>query len=213
MKLGEKLQQLRKKSGLSQEQLAAQLTVSRQAVSKWELDDAVPDTENVVQLSRIFGVTCDYLLREELDEPDGPQPTPPGESHLTEQRRVHNARILSLAICAIGLLLALGGWLHYTQFSELFIIASVIVQVLGLALFELAASRMGDDRALARLDFYRLSCWLMFPVLISALDWYAFWQGRAVWLSLPELVVFTLPMGGLTSGILSVLRRRARAKA
>ena len=43
MKIGEKLQQLRKKSGLTQEQLAARLTVSRQAVSKWELDDAVPD--------------------------------------------------------------------------------------------------------------------------------------------------------------------------
>ena len=50
LKIGEKLQQLRKKSGLTQEQLAARLTVSRQAVSKWELDDAVPGTENVVQL-------------------------------------------------------------------------------------------------------------------------------------------------------------------
>ena len=55
MKLGEKLQRLRRQSGLSQEQLAARLTVSRQAVSKWELDDAMPDTENVIQLSRLFG--------------------------------------------------------------------------------------------------------------------------------------------------------------
>ena len=55
MKLGEKLQQLRKRSGLSQEQLASQLAVSRQAVSKWELDETMPDTENVIQLSRIFG--------------------------------------------------------------------------------------------------------------------------------------------------------------
>ena len=45
MKFGEKLQKLRKQSGLSQEQLAARLTVSRQAVSKWELDDTMPDTE------------------------------------------------------------------------------------------------------------------------------------------------------------------------
>ena len=76
MKLGEKLQQLRKQSGLSQEQLAAQLTVSRQAVSKWELDETMPDTENVVQLSRLFGVSCDYLLRDEVDEQgaaDAPQ--------------------------------------------------------------------------------------------------------------------------------------------
>ena len=84
MKFGEKLQKLRKQSGLSQEQLAARLTVSRQAVSKWELDDTMPDTENVIQLSRIFGVSCDYLLREEVDEPgaalavqDLPQPAQP----------------------------------------------------------------------------------------------------------------------------------------
>ena len=62
MKLGEKLQQLRKRSGLSQEQLASQLAVSRQAVSKWELDETMPDTENVIQLSRIFGVSCDYQI-------------------------------------------------------------------------------------------------------------------------------------------------------
>ena len=79
MKLGEKLQQLRKQSGLSQEQLAAQLTVSRQAVSKWELDETVPDTENVVQLSRLFGVSCDYLLRDEVDERGAPLPAPQTE--------------------------------------------------------------------------------------------------------------------------------------
>ena len=76
MKLGEKLQKLRKQNGLSQEQLAARLTVSRQAVSKWELDESTPDTENVLQLSRLFGVSCDYLLRDEVDDPGAVQPRP-----------------------------------------------------------------------------------------------------------------------------------------
>jgi transcriptional regulator with XRE-family HTH domain len=62
MTLGEKIFQLRKQMGLSQEQLASQVTVSRQAVSKWELNEAMPDVDNVVQLSRIFSVSTDYLL-------------------------------------------------------------------------------------------------------------------------------------------------------
>ncbi|MCL2408482.1 MAG: helix-turn-helix domain-containing protein [Oscillospiraceae bacterium] len=62
MTLGEKIHQLRKARGMSQEALASHLTVSRQAVSKWELTESVPDTENIVQLSRLFGVSTDYLL-------------------------------------------------------------------------------------------------------------------------------------------------------
>lgn len=63
MVLGEKLSMLRKARGLSQEQLAEQLGVSRQAVSKWELNEAVPDVGRVVALSEFFGVTTDYLLK------------------------------------------------------------------------------------------------------------------------------------------------------
>ena len=69
MTLGKKLQLLRKARGMSQEQLAEELDVSRQAVSKWELDATLPDTANVVALSKIFGVTTDYLLVEENEEP------------------------------------------------------------------------------------------------------------------------------------------------
>lgn len=62
MTFGEKLQYLRRTKGLSQEQLAAQVNVSRQAVSKWELDAAMPDTDNILQISKLFKVTTDYLL-------------------------------------------------------------------------------------------------------------------------------------------------------
>ena len=65
MKFGQKLQQLRKARGWTQEKLAQQLGVSRQAVSKWEVDAAQPDVQNVLQISSLFGVTVDYLLREE----------------------------------------------------------------------------------------------------------------------------------------------------
>lgn len=65
MTLGEKLQRLRRARSWTQEQLAERIGVSRQSLSKWESDGALPDTVNVVALADLFGVTTDYLLREE----------------------------------------------------------------------------------------------------------------------------------------------------
>lgn len=72
MRFGEKLQMLRKARGWSQEELAQQINVSRQALSKWESGAAVADTENVIALSRLFGVTTDYLLLEESEAAGAP---------------------------------------------------------------------------------------------------------------------------------------------
>ncbi|MCL2285209.1 MAG: helix-turn-helix domain-containing protein [Firmicutes bacterium] len=63
MTLGEKIQALRKQQGMSQEQLSAMMAVSRQAISKWEVGESIPDVDNVVQLSEIFKVTTDFLLK------------------------------------------------------------------------------------------------------------------------------------------------------
>ena len=62
MTLGDKIFQLRKQQGWSQEELAERCQVSRQSVSKWEVNQSVPDLDKLVTLSRIFGVTTDYLL-------------------------------------------------------------------------------------------------------------------------------------------------------
>ena len=70
MLLADKIVTLRKRAGWSQEELAAQLGVSRQSVSKWEGAQSVPDMQKVVQMSRLFDVTTDYLLKEELSEPE-----------------------------------------------------------------------------------------------------------------------------------------------
>lgn len=66
MTFGEKLQLLRKEKGFSQEKLSEQLSVSRQAISKWELGVTLPDTENVVYLSKVFSVSIDYLLNDDI---------------------------------------------------------------------------------------------------------------------------------------------------
>ena len=68
MRLGNRIQELRKQRNLSQEQLAEKLMVSRQAVSKWELDESTPDADKIVKLSALFQVSTDYLLREDMDD-------------------------------------------------------------------------------------------------------------------------------------------------
>lgn len=69
MTLGEKLQKLRKQSGLSQEALAEKVTVTRQTISKWELGQSLPDLDFIAQLSDIFNVSSDYLIKDEMTEP------------------------------------------------------------------------------------------------------------------------------------------------
>ena len=68
MILADKITALRKKAGWSQEELTEQLGVTRQSVSKWEGAQSVPDMDKVVQMSRLFGVTTDFLLKDELSE-------------------------------------------------------------------------------------------------------------------------------------------------
>lgn len=68
MTFSEKLYKLRKEKGLSQEQLAEKLLISRQAISKWESGTAMPETEKLLAISNYFGVSMDYLLKENVEE-------------------------------------------------------------------------------------------------------------------------------------------------
>jgi transcriptional regulator with XRE-family HTH domain len=68
MSLGEKIAALRKSRSMSQEQLAGELGISRQAVSKWELNESMPDIDKVAALSKLFGVSADYLIIHDDDQ-------------------------------------------------------------------------------------------------------------------------------------------------
>lgn len=68
MILGEKITELRKKNNWSQEELAGQLGISRQSVSKWESGTSIPDMDKIIALSNLFSVSTDYLLKDELGE-------------------------------------------------------------------------------------------------------------------------------------------------
>ena len=106
MILADKIITLRKKEGWSQEELASQLGVTRQSVSKWEGAQSVPDLDKVVQMSRLFGVSTDYLLKDELEEEEFVE----SEADETPLRRVtmeQAARYLALRkACAPKIALA-----------------------------------------------------------------------------------------------------------
>ena len=78
MILADKIMNLRKKCGWSQEELAEQLGISRQSVSKWESGMSIPDLEKIVKMSALFGVSTDYLLKDEIEE------TLPSETYDTD---------------------------------------------------------------------------------------------------------------------------------
>lgn len=73
MILADKIMRLRKKNGWSQEELAEKMQVSRQAVSKWEGAQSIPDLDKLLALSRLFGVTTDYLLKDEIEDEETAQ--------------------------------------------------------------------------------------------------------------------------------------------
>ena len=126
MILADKIIDLRKKNGWSQEELAEQLGVSRQTVSKWEGAQSVPDMGRVVQMSTLFGVSTDYLLKDDMELPEptaGAQPEAPERSVSMEEAneflrvKAVNARCVALGVllCVLSpvCLILLGGAQSY----------------------------------------------------------------------------------------------------
>ncbi|MGI6014121.1 MAG: helix-turn-helix domain-containing protein [Oscillospiraceae bacterium] len=128
MILAEKIIMLRKHNTWSQEELAEQLSVSRQSVSKWESGASIPDLDKIIKLSTIFGVSTDYLLKDELEEPvlsesndDHVEGTGRSISldeannfmELTQRFSRRIAFAVSLCICSPICLILLGGWSEY----------------------------------------------------------------------------------------------------
>lgn len=72
MEFNNKLYELRKQKGLSQEELAGRLNVSRQTVSKWEVGESAPDMDNLVSISELFGVSLDELVLDKTPEKEQP---------------------------------------------------------------------------------------------------------------------------------------------
>lgn len=85
MKLGERIAEKRKEQGLTQAELAEQMLVTRQTVSRWEAGAALPDIEKIAQLARLLDVSCDYLLMDaDCQQSSGNETKTPGVSRLLQ---------------------------------------------------------------------------------------------------------------------------------
>ena len=116
MRLEEKLTHLRKREGLTQQKLADALNVSRQAISKWEVGTAVPSTDNLIHLGRLFGVAVDVLVNEHMDLDGKPdinieEPEVPAEPAVAEKKRPVAPsiwKLIVIAVCALLLFTVIG---------------------------------------------------------------------------------------------------------
>lgn len=122
MSLAKKMIELRKQNGLSQQDLADRLGVSRQAISRWETGAVQPLADSVKSLAQVFQVSTDYLLNDDLDTPTPPptaQPAPPQEK--PKSARKHRKWLLALAALAAAAVLILvtaAGTAYYLQWKE-----------------------------------------------------------------------------------------------
>ena len=165
MILADKIMTLRKKAGWSQEELAARLNVSRQSVSKWEGAQSIPDMDKVVQMSRLFGVTTDFLLKDELEIEEHTQSEPMDEpplrrvtmeeasAYLALRRAAAPKMALATFLCIISpvALLILAAMSEMSRFgisenaaSGIGLCGLLVLVAIGVALFLTCAAKVRD---------------------------------------------------------------------
>lgn len=160
MNFSEKIIYMRKKNDMSQEYMAEKLGVSRQAVSRWELGTAMPDATNILQLSRILGVSTDWLL-DDTRSPDRTKASVPSQENDLGRIMVYMVTIEVMAA--------------FIQFISVFILQNIFFAFLSfvpfiaiIGGFEYAYRKNGCNETAAqfRRKFYKISAWigLYFPV-------------------------------------------------
>ena len=129
--LADRIQQLRREHGLSQEQLAEKLNVSRQAVSKWESAQAQPELDKILALSELFCVTTDYQLKGSRGTPPEAGPAPARRPDAAFASRV--LYLAALFFLGVGLVCALAAW-HEKQTADC-IAGGMVVQGIGVVCY------------------------------------------------------------------------------
>lgn len=148
MNIADRIQNLRKSRGISQEELADKIGVSRQAVSKWESEQSTPDIEKVILLSNYFETTTDYLLK--------------GIEPVDESEKQWSALLFAVAgtiLNAIGLVSSVFIWLERQMVYAVGI--GLVILLVGTGVF-LAGQFMGTkDKARARRLFLLPNVWIL----------------------------------------------------
>ena len=211
MTFGEKLQLLRKGRGWSQERLAEEIPISRQAVSKWESGGAMPDTENVVRISQLFEVSTDYLLHDDFTG-DGDIPAVKRrEEELQKARNRETGMMVLVGLMAMGLFWQLVGALIYQ--NHLIVLLGMTAHIVILITFEAMFRRYrGEAEAREqRLLFWQLAVWFvsLFPCSAVTRVFWAFWPRPYlhIWDFLSPFLLY-LP---LCLAVTLLLRKRKQA--
>lgn len=161
MKLADKILFLRKDRSMSQDELAEALDVSRQAISRWETGSAMPDASNILQLSRLFGVTADYLLNDDYQS-DGDLPQVKQAKAVSYEQLM--AILITLEVMAVML-----------QFICVVVLQNLVFAILSffpfaalIGGFEYACRKNGlnEQSKAFRRRVYSISAWLglYFPI-------------------------------------------------
>ncbi len=154
MNISDRIQTLRKSRGISQEELADKIGVSRQAVSKWESEQSTPDIDKIILLSDYFDVTTDYLLKGIEPTADAPQ-------------KEGDARIFSVvgtALNFIGLVAAIMVW--NDEQTPISVAIGLIIMAIGCMIFAIG-QYIGSDKKAATILFCSLNIWILGLIPIS----------------------------------------------
>lgn len=152
MKIADRILNLRKTKGISQEELADIIGVSRQAVSKWESDQSIPEIDKVIIMSDYFNVSTDYILK--------------GDTLKKQEENKNNSvskilYIASTAFIAIGLLCAFASW--YNEKTVETIWGSMIIQVVGIVGYFIGKS-ISKEKAHIIIDWLNIILTLFMPI-------------------------------------------------
>lgn len=158
MNIYERIQYLRKSHNLSQEQLADRLGVSRQAVSKWESRQSLPDIDKIIAISRYFSVSCDWLLTGKETKPAPVR----GQKIISKQRAMLTASCINIA----GFMVTFALWkewqnMHAIAIGFVFILASFFIMGMGATFME------QPDRDIAVYQWLKKIIWLDALVLTA----------------------------------------------
>lgn len=148
MNIADRIQHLRKVKGISQEELADKVGVSRQAVSKWESEQSIPDIDKITILSDYFEVTTDYIIK-------GIEPKPENTKDKSD------ARIFTLAGTAfnfIGLIVAIIVWVE--EQSPVSVMIGLILMAMGVMIF-FVGQYIGEYKEKAKKQFWTINIWLL----------------------------------------------------
>ena len=163
MNLADRIQQLRKSRGISQEELADRIGVSRQAVSKWESGQTSPDLEKIVLLSDYFEVTTEYLLKGVLPTPaqTGPDQTVSVQS--VPAQIVPDVQIFTMAGSALNLIgLIAAAMIWYERQTAAATAAGLILMVAGCVIYGTGILRAdGEAKGRAKKTFWSVNVWIL----------------------------------------------------